>query len=417
MSTIARPIPRDGSGSGRAATITVLRDRNFWPYFVGSTLSNHGTWFHNLAQTLLVYRLTGSVFLVGMVNFAQFAGVLVVGPWAGVLADRHDRRRILLVSQSLATVFALVLAVAAATGNAQVWLVMLIALSLGTCHAIGLPAMLALVPQLVGPAHLGTAVSLNLMTFNAARAIGPVLGAVVVARLGLAGAFALNVVSFATFVLALGAVRARPGSDHPSPPAEADVPPRPRLRDTLARLRDVPALSSLLLISAALSMATDPLNTLTPAFATDVLGRSDLLVGWLMGAFGLGSVLAAFTTSTRWATSDRGLLLAVLAIPVSFIAFSYATSVPLALLALGMGGFAYMTSISGAMTRLQIGTSTEEHGRVMALWGIAFMGARPLASLLDGVLASAVGLRAAVLIVGLPVVVAAYYFHRATPRV
>jgi MFS family permease len=170
----------------------VLADRNFWPYFAGNLLSNCGTWFQNLAQALLIYRLTGSTLLVGVVNFAQFVGTFALAPWSGMAADRFDRRRLMIVAQSFAVVVTAVLALLAAAGRASAPVVIGLALLLGITTAFSVPAMQALVPLLVPTHELAGAVALNSVTFNLARAIGPVVGAVVVEGRGIPAAGGLN---------------------------------------------------------------------------------------------------------------------------------------------------------------------------------------------------------------------------------
>jgi MFS family permease len=162
----------DGGGEPRRAGLAVLTDRNFWPYFAGNVLSNCGTWFQNLAQALLVFRLTGSTLLVGVVNFAQFVGTLVLAPWAGAAADRYDRRRLLLVTQLVAFAVTAVLAGLAGWSDVGAAVVIALALVLGVTTAYATPAMLALVPLLVPDHELPGAVALNSVTFNLARAVG-----------------------------------------------------------------------------------------------------------------------------------------------------------------------------------------------------------------------------------------------------
>jgi len=205
--------------------LRVLRDRNYWPYFVGNLVSNCGSWFQNIAQALLVYRLTHSTFLVGVVNFAQFVATFALAPWSGVAADRFYRRKLMIAMQLASTAVTAVLALLAAAHLASTGVVIGLALLLGTATAFSVPAMQALVPLLV-PAHeLAGAVALNSVTFNLARAIGPVAGAVVVARLGIPAAFGLNSLSYLFLVAALFVV-------HPRAQAERQRE-RPKLRDSV----------------------------------------------------------------------------------------------------------------------------------------------------------------------------------------
>src|SRR5438477_11481308 len=253
--------------------LRVMVHRNFWPYFTGNFLSNCGAWFQNLAQAIFVYRLTGSTFLVGVVNFAQFAGVFVLAPWAGSAADRFDRRRLLIATQVGAVVVSGMLALLTRAGLATAPVVIVMALALGLTTAFAVPAMQALVPLLVDRHELSAGVALNSLTFNLARAVGPVLAAVVIHQLGLAAAFGLNSLSYLALIAGLAAVRPAPQQ----PPAAV----RPRLRESVELVRRDARLTALLGTVAALSLTVDPVTTLTPGFAKAVFDRSDLLAGYL----------------------------------------------------------------------------------------------------------------------------------------
>src|SRR2546423_3942175 len=167
-------------------SLRILRERNFALYFIGNLASNCGTWFQVIAQSLLVYRLTASTFLVGLTNFAMFIGVIVLAPWAGAAADRFDRRGLLILTQVGATVVTGALALLIGVGWGTVPIVIGLALLLGFTTAFATPAMQAIVPALVPREDLGAAVAMNSVTFNLSRAIGGPLGAFLVAQLGAA---------------------------------------------------------------------------------------------------------------------------------------------------------------------------------------------------------------------------------------
>jgi MFS family permease len=393
--------PEDGAPARteRVRTVDVLRERNFWPYFVGNSLSNCGTWFQNIAQTLLVYRLTGSLALVGVVNFAHLAGVFVVAPFSGVAADRVDRRRLLLGTQLVATVLTAGLAAASSAGWVTTPLVIGVALVLGLAQAFAVPSLLAFVPQLVAPERLGPAVALNLITFNLARVLGPVLGALVVARFGITTAFAVNSLSFVALAAALLAVR--PRSLDVARPVE-----RPRLRDTVRVVRRTPQLAVLFLAGGAASMTIDPVNTLSPAFATEVYGRSDTVAGWLIGAFGAGAVVAAFVMASRGITGNGRLARLLVLLGVGMAGFAVAPWLAVGMVALGFAGFAFIGCATSALARLQHTIADHEQGRMMALWSVAFMGTRPIASLIDGFVAAHLDVHVATLLMVIPVVLA-----------
>jgi MFS family permease len=177
---------------GPRAALRLIRDRNFGPYFVGNASSASGTWFQNLAASLLVFRLTHSPFLLGVLNFCNFIPVLLLAPWAGSAADRFDRRRLVIVTQLGSTFVSAGLAALAFAGLARVWVVIACAALLGVGSAYAAPASSALISDLVPREHLGSAVALNSMTFNLARAIGPALAAISVSTLGIPASFATS---------------------------------------------------------------------------------------------------------------------------------------------------------------------------------------------------------------------------------
>src|SRR4051794_35579130 len=170
----------------------VLRQRDFWLYFVGNASSASGTWFQNLASSILVYRLTHSAFLLGVLNFANFIPVLVLSPWAGAVADRMNRRTVVLATQLVAATLSVVLAALTWAGGVDEWTVIAFTIGAGVTSAFSAPAQLALITSLVDEDDVPQAVALNSMTFNLARAVGPASAAVVIATLGIAPAFLLN---------------------------------------------------------------------------------------------------------------------------------------------------------------------------------------------------------------------------------
>ncbi len=410
--------------SSRGSALRALRHRDFALFFGGNLLSNCGTWFQNIALSLLVYRLTHSNFWVGAVNFAQFAGVLLVAPWAGAAADRVDRRRLILATQLVAAAASGVLALAVARGHGSLAVVLGLALVLGLTTAFATPALQAVVPALVPREDLGAAVAMNSVTFNLARAVGPVAGAAVVAGAGVAAAIGINALSYLALAAAVVVLRART----PAPPSRG---PRPTLGESVRRVRQDPTLVLLLATVAAVSVALDPVSTLAPAFATRVFGRADTFVGVLIGAFGVGAVVASLLPTGNTAGDTGGdaaskggraprpsptIPFALALFGAGLIAFALAPGIGVALVALPVAGFGYLLAQTRATTELQLGVADEERGRVMALWSVAFLGTRPIASLADGALANAVGPRVAALVFALPALVAAAAVARARKR-
>ena len=376
---------------GPRAAWRVLSSRDFGPYFWGNAISSSGSWFHSLAAGILVYRLTGSELLLGVLSFSQFAAILLLSPWAGAAADRFDRRHVLIVSELAAAVLSATLAVFAFAGEATEWVVIGFTLGLGVASAFAAPAQAALVTGLVDEHDLPTAVALNSMTFNLARAVGPALAALAIVTVGIPASFAINSASYLAIVVALLFVHARPQQRLPSP----------KLREILRLVRGDRRLLAFLLIVAAVGYASDPINTLAPAFA-EAYGRNDTFAGFIVGVFGLGAVTAALVVAGRTAGSARRMALTLALLGGGVVGFSLSPWLPLGLAFLFVAGFGYLTSNTSATTQLQLGVEETQRGRIMALWSIAFLGVRPFASLIDGLIADLVSVRAAGVVLALP---------------
>jgi MFS family permease len=393
----------------RGSPLRVLTSRHFGTYFLGSSLSSIGTWFQNIAAGLLVYELTRSTLLVGAVNFAQFIGSVVLAPWAGGAADRFDRRKLLMVSQVGAAAVGGLLALLTIADLVTPAIVVVAALLLGLALAFMVPALQALVPLLVADEDLDVAVSLNSVSFNLARAVGPVLGALVVERAGFGVAFALNAASFLAFVGALALVRPRP--------QRIVTGPRPRLMESIRMVQGVPAWSALLVATMVISTSTDPINTLTPELALDVFGGTQADVGFLVGAFGGGATLTALTL-TGWIRRRRLAMPAALLVQGGgMVLVGLAPVLEVALLGMAISGAGFIAGITRSTVRLQTEVPDGQRGRVMALWSVAFIGTRPIAALVSGVVAEVAGARVATVVLALPVLIAApWVAHRLSPR-
>lgn len=381
---------------GQPTPLAPLQERDYRLFFFGSLASNLGTFCQSIALSLLVYRLSQSTFQVGVVNFAQFAAVPLLAPFAGAAADRFDRRRILIVTQVAAFVVAAVLTLISVSGMARVWNVILLAGLLGVTSAVSFPVNRAFATSLVSSRNLGRAINLDSVSVNLARATGPVAGAYIVDRFGVTWAFAVNALSFLCLAFALFSVRARP-----TRPSGGKT----RFRDSFGLLRRQPRLAGLLFIVACCAIAADPPVTLGPELAHR-FGGGDRLAGLILGAFGAGGVLGAFVAGAEAQRHHRkvGRLLAVLVTGIALFALS--GWLALTLLGALLGGFGYLTAQTRTTTLMVRSTNDAERGRVMALWAIAFVGVRPLASLFDGFVGSNHGVRVAALCMAAPAAVA-----------
>jgi MFS family permease len=388
------------SAVGPAAAFALIRDRTFGPYFFGNALSASGTWFQNLAAALLIYRQTHSSLLLGVLNFSQFIPILVLAPWTGGVADRWNRRALLLVSQNAAVVLSGGLGLLAYWGLAPPAVVIADAVALGVVSAFSAPAQQALMASLVDDRDVPTAVALNSITFNLARAVGPATAALAVEYLGIPAAFGLNAASYLVFVGALLLV-----GPQAQQLADRSVG---SIRASVELLRRRPQLVVFLVIVAAVGFASDPVNTLAPAWA-HAFGRKDTVAGYIIGAFGAGAVTAGFVVAGRVGGSRRRMFLTLLLLGGGITGFALTPWLPLALPVLFVAGVGYLASNTHATSRLQLGVEPWERGRIMALWSVAFLGLRPFASIVDGAIAGALGVRAAGVLLALPALACAVW--------
>jgi MFS family permease len=389
---------------GPREAFRVATKRNFGPYFLGNALAASGGWFQNLAASLLIYRLTGSAFLLGVLNFAQFIPILVLAPWAGNAADRYDRRKLLFVTQGVALVLSATLGLLAFADLVTPAVAIGFSLALGVTSAFAAPAQLALVASLVEPRDLGSAIALNSMTFNIARAMGPALAAAAIAAFGIPTAFLVNSASYLALVVALLFVSPRPQR----------LQPHARLRDSLALVRKQPRLLWLLLVVMAAGFGSDPINTEAPAFAVE-FGHPDTYAGVIIGLFGAGAVLAALLFAGREG-SPRTTVAMLTLLGGAIVGVSLSPSLAVAAPFLVAAGVGYLAANARATTQLQLEVDETQRGRIMALWSVAFLGLRPFASLVDGALAGAFGVRVAGIALALPALVVAALVTRRLRR-
>ena len=370
----------------------LLRDRIYGPFFFGNLVSNCGNWIHNVTAAVVVFELTDSAVAVGAVSGCLWAGSLLLQPWAGALTDRYDRRRMLIGGQTLALVGALSIAIPTAIvgteGLPGPWPIYLGTLVIGVGVAFSIPAMQALIPALVEKRDLDQAIALNGVTFNLARAIGPAIAGVLLLGTDAALAFSVNAATFAVLLAAMPWVRPR----FDRAPGRGDRSVRAGLRWVLADRRAVVLLATMV----AIGFATDPVNTLTPPMADEV-GGGEGLVGLMVSAFGAGAVAAALFVERirarlgreRAATAGMGTL------AVAIAAFALSQVPAYAVATLGIAGAGFIVAITSVTTQLQDRVPDQVRGRVMALWGVAFLGTRPFSAAIDGGIAELTSPRAA----------------------
>ena len=403
-----RPFAQGGSGLGRA-----LRSRNYRLFFLGQGLSLIGTWMSRVAAGWLVYRLTGSPLLLGLVGFAGQIPTFLLTPVAGVLLDRWDRHRVLLWTQVAALAHAALLAAFTLSGVVTVHHVLVLAVFQGLINAFDLPARQTLVVDLVERREdLPNAIALNSSLFNSARLIGPSIAGLMIAAVGEGWCFALDAASYVAVIAALSAMRLPP-----RPPRRAPSRIRAELAEGLRYVARTPRIRDVLVLLTVISFAGTPYLVLMPAIATEVFGGGPTTLGALMGAVGLGALTGALYLAARPSTEglDRFLVAAAGVFAAGLLAFSLTPSFWAALVILAITGFGMIAHVAACNTLLQTEVEEDKRGRVMSFYGMTFFGSLPLASLLGGALAERIGVQATVFAGGVIALVAVLGFARGLP--
>ena len=365
-------------GVGRL-TFSSLANRNFRRYFVGQSISRIGTWMQMIAQAWLVLTLTGSSVLLGLVVALQSLPVLLLGPYGGVVADRVDKRRLMIALQTLMAVQALALGVLTVTGHIRFWEIALLASVLGANMAFETPARQAYMLEMVGPERLRNAVSLNSVMVNVARTVGPAVAGVLVATVGEGVCFLVNAASFVAVVASLLALDTTEIDRSPVAPRA-----RGQLREGLRYVRRTPELALPLVLMAIVGTLTYEFSVSLPVLARRSLDLGAAGYGSMTAAMGAGAVAGGLVVAARGRTGLRPLVLAAAAFGVFVLAAALAPSLPFELAALVCVGAASVSFISVANSTLQLGSAPHMRGRVMGLWIVAFQGSTPIGGPLIG---------------------------------
>ena len=380
-----------------------FRHRDFRLFWGGQLVSLIGTWMQSVGQSWLVLELTKSPFQLGLVNALQFAPILLLSPIGGALSDRLGKRDILLVTQAVMMVQALVLAVLVRHGHVQFWHVALLAALYGLGRAVDIPARQAFISDLVGRADLPNAVALNSVVFNGARIVGPSVAGLLIARFDVAVAFYLNALSFVAVLVALLAMRTQGA---PDPAGQLGL--RQGVLGALTYVGSTPSVGFILSLLVVVSLLGLNFNVVVPLIARDVLNEGAQGFGYLMSALGVGAVAGAGGLALM--RRDRPPL-AYLAGSAAILCAGVATlglvaHFPLAMIVLAVLGVLQIYFTTSCNTTLQLLTPQALRGRVMGLYAMAFAGVTPFGSLLVGTLAEHLGVRAACAIGGIAGVLA-----------
>jgi len=388
-----------------------LAHRNFALFLTGHGLSVCGTWMQSLAQAWLIWRLTQSPFLLGLVEFLNRAPILLLGLLGGLAADRWPRYRLMLIVQTLLLVLAGVLAALTLSGAVTVGWIMALAFLQGLVYAVETPVRQTFMTDLVPRPDMPSAIGLNSSMFNSARVIGPSIAGVLVSRVGEGICFVINAASFLVILGCLAAMRLPP----PQPGSTAGS--LGLLREALGYAWRTPHARALLTLVLVLSVAAMPYTTLLPVFAAEVLGRGPNGLGLLMAATGIGALIGALRLAGR--NTVRGLKTsiakAVTLFGIGLLALALSSTLWLSMLTLIVIGFSMVSSLAGTNTMLQSLAPEALRGRVVSLYMSASLGCTIFGSLLAGASAGYVGAQATVAAGGALTLIAAGLFWRALP--
>ncbi len=377
------------SPGGAAGVLRALRSRNYKLFIGGQGVSLVGTWIQQIAMSWLVYTLTHSAFLLGLVGFSSQIGMFLLSPIAGVVADRLNRHRMLVATQSLAMLQAFALGALVLTHAVAVWQIVALSLFLGVVNAFDMPTRQAfLIEMIEDRADLANAIALNSSMVNGARLVGPAVAGLLIATAGEGACFMINGVSYLAVIAALAAMRlaARP----PRGPARRIGQ---ELREGFAYTFGFGPTRDIILLLALVSVAAMPYSTLMPIFAVQLLHGGPSTLGFLSAAAGVGALAGAVALASRRSVRGLGrwIPIACGGFGAALIGFAFSRSLALSLLLQALVGLAMLTHLAVSNTILQTIAGDEWRGRVMSFYGMAFMGMMPFGSLLAGVLAHHIG--------------------------
>jgi MFS family permease len=374
-----------------------LRHRNFRLFFAGQTTSLIGTWMQSIAQGWLVLQLTNSAFAVGLVSAAGALPVLLFSLPAGVIVDRANKHRIIMICQALMCVDSLILTVLVATQRVQPWHVGVLAAVVGCLGAIEIPARQSFIVELVGKDDLTNAIALNSSAYNATRILGPAVAGILIAKVGLAVCFGINTLSYVAVIVGLLAMN-MPTWVAPAAAGDAVA----RFREGIAFARGDRRVWALIAMTAVFGIFGFPFVVLLPVFARDVLYVGAQGLGVMSALVGVGAVLSALGLAAFSPRLRRGMLIrwSGPAFGLSVAMFALARWYPLALLMLALAGFAMVANNAATNTMLQGIVPDALRGRVMSLWTFVFVGFAPLGSLQAGWLSEKLGAPYAVAVGG-----------------
>jgi MFS family permease len=398
----------------RLGVFRALRHKNFRLFFGGQSISLVGTWITRVATSWLVYRLTGSVLLLGVVGFCSQIPTLILAPFAGVMVDRLNRHKILVITQVLSMLQSFALAGLSFAGIITVRDVLLLQAAQGIINAFDTPARQSFVVEMVDDrADLPNAIALNSSMVNLSRVIGPSIGGLIIAAVGEAWCFLLDGVSYLAVIASLLAMRAV----HEARP-RSTAPIREELRVGFRYVTEFAPIRNALLLLALVSTMGMPYTVLMPAIARNVLHGDSHTLGFLMTASGLGALAGALYLAARRTVVGLGGVIAIasVAFGAGLVLFSFSRSLALSLALLPIAGGGMMVTLASTNTIIQTLVDERLRGRVMSFYAMSFLGSAPLGSLISGLLADRVGPTATIFLGGVACIAGGAWFAAWLPK-
>jgi MFS family permease len=417
------PIQEKDGANGRGAVADLssrfqvagraLRHRNFQLFFSGQLISLIGTWMQNVAQSWLVYRLTGSALLLGSVGFAGQIPVFLFAPLGGITADRRNRHHVVIATQTASLLLAFILAALTLLHRVQVWHVFVLAALLGVVNAFDIPGRQSFLVDMVGKEDLMNAIALNSSMFNAARIIGPAIAGILVAQIGEGWCFFANGASYIAVIIGLLLMRVH------SPARASSASPFEHMMEGFRFVNQTAPIRALLLLLGLVSLVGMPYVVLMPIFADQILHGGARGLGILMGATGVGALLGALTLAFREGVKGLGRWVAwcCAGFGASLVVFSMSHKFWLSVLLLLPVGYCMMLQMACSNTLIQVMVPDGLRGRVMAVYSMMFMGMAPIGALLGGAVADRLGAPLAVGIGGVACVAGAAWFALHLPKI
>jgi predicted MFS family arabinose efflux permease len=356
--------------------------RDFRVLWFGACTSSIGTWMQEIAQNWLVLEITKSPFLLGLDAFLGDIPIFLFSLFGGVIADRMDRRHLLIGSQLVQMLSAITLAVLIATGKIQVWHILVSSFVVGTAQSFGGPAYSALVPSLVEKEDLPNAIALNSIQFNVARVIGPVLGGLALKYVGSAWCFGLNALSFVAVIASLLSLNIN------FKPARTGESIMTSMKQGFRFIRTQGAMETLIVIAFLMTALAIPMITFLPVFAKDVFRKDEITYTAFLVASGLGSITGALSVAAMGNIANKGriALTMLVALGAGISGFALSTNIPLSCIVLFLSGAVLMCAFAMISSLVQLITTNDMRGRVMSVYNVAFRGGMPFGSILTGYL-------------------------------